>query len=309
MIYFAPLQSYTTLAYYLAFNSLIGGIEKYFTPFYRKNKQGVFEYEKYLKASYDIHIVPQILTNNGNDLVEFANDMLQRGFKEININIGCPFPLVTHRHLGSGLLPFSDEIKNMMDTFYSAQLPISLSIKCRLGWEDSMEILTALQVFKQYPVSEIILHPRLGIQKYKGTPNWDYFEKIINIWNGDVIGNGDILSTQELNDKRERFSSVNGWMIGRGILTNPLLLSKSPISEDSFKQSLFELREQVYNNLVQFGYSNEQILNQLKSFWEYPSKKFEGGERILRKLKKTGKLENFWDTEKKLFQQEVLPIN
>ncbi len=309
MIYFAPLQSYTTLAYYLAFNSLIGGIEKYFTPFYRKNKQGVFEYEKYLKASNDIHIVPQILTNNGKDLVEFANDMLKRGFKEININIGCPFPLVTHRHLGSGLLPFSDEIKNMMDTFYSAQLPISLSIKCRLGWEDSMEILTALQVFKQYPVSEIILHPRLGIQKYKGTPNWDYFEKIINIWNGDVIGNGDILSTQELNDKRERFSSVNGWMIGRGILTNPLLLSKSPISEDSFKQSLFELREQVYNNLVQFGYSDEQILNQLKSFWEYPSKKFEGGERILRKLKKTGKLENFWDTEKKLFQQEVLTIN
>ncbi len=309
MIYFAPLQSYTTFAYYLAFNSQIGGINKYFTPFYRKNKKGIFEYEKYLKANNNINIVPQILTNKGEDLIEFAQDMINSGFQEINLNIGCPFPLVTHRHLGSGLLPFSEEIKNMMNTFHSAQLPISLSIKCRLGWEDTMEILSALQVFEQFPVSEIILHPRLGIQKYKGSPDWDSFEKIIDIWNGDIVGNGDITTYEELIKKRERFNKVKGWMIGRGILANPLLLRNDSVDNDIFNQTLIHLREAFYNNLKEFGYSDEQTLNHLKCFWEYPSKNFEGGDRIYRKLRKIGKLQDFWDAEKKFFQQKIILLN
>ncbi len=303
MIYFAPLQSYSTLAYHHAFNSLVGGIEKFFTPFYRKNKQGIFEYEKHLIANSKINIIPQVLTNNGNDLVEFANDMFKRGFHEINLNIGCPFPLVANRHLGSGLLPFSEEIEKMMDTFYQVQLPVLLSIKCRLGWEDSMEILSALQVFEQYPISELILHPRLGIQKYKGTPDWEYFSKIINIWNGDIIGNGDITTHEELKRKREQFNKVKGWMIGRGILANPVLTTNNDTTKDGLKQTLIKLREGVYNKLLEFEYSNEQILNQLKNFWEYPLKNFEGGERIFRKLKKVGKLEDFWNVEEKFIHQ------
>ncbi len=308
MIYFAPLQSYTTLPYYQAFHSQIGEIDKYFTPFYRVNKQGIFEYENLLKHNDSLCIIPQVLTNNSKDLVLFAEEMHSRGFKEINLNIGCPFPMVANRHLGSGLLPYVEEIKLMLEGFYNEQIPIKLSIKSRLGWQDPMDIFSVIQVLNNYPIHELILHPRLGIQKYKGEPDWKLFEEVVDIWPGAIIGNGDIYTISDLKEKLYSFKDVKGWMLGRGLLTNPLLVSEKEQSSETFLKTLKNLHDAFYQNLVEFGYSEGQILNHLKCFWEYPSKNFSNGERIFRKLKKTGKLNDYWDFPKLLFDQ-VLNVN
>ncbi|MCW3785728.1 tRNA-dihydrouridine synthase family protein [Plebeiibacterium sediminum] len=305
MIYFAPLQSYTTLPYYLAFHSQIGGIDKYFTPFYRINKQGIFEFESQLKADYSICLIPQVLTNNSKDLATFAQEMLNRGFKEMNLNIGCPFPMVANRHLGSGLLPYADEIKQMLDEFYNKQIPIKLSIKSRLGWQDPMDIFSVIQVLNDFPIHELILHPRIGIQKYKGEPDWSLFEKVLNIWQGDIIGNGDINTIEDLKEKQSSFNDAKGWMLGRGLLTNPLLLSEEEQSSGFFLKKLQNLHDAFYQNLLEFGYAEGQILNHLKCFWEYPSKNFSNGERIFRKLKKTGKMHDYWDFPKLFFDQAL----
>ncbi len=306
LIYFAPLQSYTTLPYYQAFHSRIGGIDKYFTPFYRINKQGIFEFENQLKASDSIILIPQVLTNNSKDLVLFAQEMLTRGFKEINLNIGCPFPMVANRHLGSGILPYVEEIKLMLEGFYNEQIPIKLSIKSRLGWQDPMDIFSLIQALNDYPIHELILHPRLGIQKYKGLPNWNLFEEVVDIWPGDIIGNGDISSKSDLREKQISYNKVKGWMLGRGLLTNPLLVSEKEQSSETFLKTLQNLHDAFYQNLEEFGYLEGQILNQLKCFWEYPSKNFSNGERIFRKLKKTGKLNDYWDFLKLLFDQKLI---
>ena len=305
MIYFAPLQSYTTLPYYQAFHSQIGGIDKYYTPFYRINKQGIFEYESQLKHNDSLCIIPQVLTNNSKDLVLFAQEMLNRGFKEINLNIGCPFPMVANRHLGSGLLPYTEEVKLMLEGFYNEQIPIKLSIKSRLGWQDPMDIFSVIQVLNNYPIHELILHPRLGVQKYKGLPNWKLFEEVVDIWPGDIIGNGDIYTISDLKEKQHIFMNIKGWMLGRGLLTNPLLVSEKEQSSEIFLKTLKNLHDAFYQNLVEFGYSEGQILNHLKCFWEYPSKNFSNGERIFRKLKKTGKLNDYWDFPKLLFDQAL----
>ncbi len=280
---------------------MVSGVDKYFTPFYRINKSGVFEYEKELKFSSEMHLIPQVLTNSVTELLQFARNMIDRGFFEINLNIGCPFPMVANRHLGSGLLPYTDEINTMLQGFYSEKLPIQLSVKSRLGWSDQDDILVLLQVLSDFPVNELILHPRLGVQKYKGEPDWIKFQDVLEACPISLIGNGDINSLSELNAKKEQFPQVKGWMLGRGLLTNPALLHE----QNSALEVIDKLHDLFYNNLLEFGYAEGQMLNHLRCFWEYPSQLFEGGMRIHRKMKKVGKMEEYWELKKRMLDSEL----
>ena len=294
LIYFAPLQSYTTLPYYLAFESLIGGVNKYFTPFYRADNAGNFAYEKQLLARAQLNLIPQVLTNSGDELIQFASDMEERGFDEINLNVGCPIPMLTKRKLGSGLLPYPEMLRNMLATYFDGNARLKLSIKLRLGLTDAIEIYPVMEVLKDFPVEEIILHPRIGIQQYKGEPNWEAFKDLS--LRHSLVGNGDINSMEILDDLKLKFPGVPAWMLGRGLLTNPCLLSP----ELEWRVTMMKLHDIFLNNLKKFGLSEHQILNQLKCFWEYPSRYLEGGQRLLRKMKKVGSMEGYEESRKKL---------
>ncbi len=299
-IYFAPLQSYTTLPYYFAYHTLFDTVNKYFTPFYRKNKENRFEYEKQLIAQADMPIIPQVLVNSSADLIQFAGDMKARGFNEINLNMGCPFPMVSNRGLGSGILPLKDRVEVMLNHFYEADLSMNLSVKTRLGWAHADELMGLMDVFNALPIKEIIIHPRLGIQKYKGEPDWDVFERLIQHTHHRVIGNGDIGSPDHLAYLQNRFPEVAGWILGRGLLAHPAMLSGQGSDIDKCKPVVFQLHHLFQENLLAFGYSEAQILNHLKIFWEYPSQLFEGGARLYRRMKKAGKMDVYLELVEKL---------
>ncbi|MGQ1784258.1 tRNA-dihydrouridine synthase [Saccharicrinis sp. GN24d3] len=293
-IYLAPLQSFTTLPYCLAFENVVGGVDKYFTPFYRTDKDGTFSFEKYLFYRPPFHIVPQVLTNSAGELILFANNMQERGFEEINLNLGCPFPMVVNRKLGSGLLPFPNRLDTMLSVFFNENMPVKLSVKLRLGLKDKEDIYRVMNVLNQYPLEEIIIHPRLGIQQYSGKPDWDIFAECSK--QHRLVGNGDIVSLDGLEVLKQRFRNVDAWMIGRGLLMNPCMLKP----QLDWKETMVNMHELFLDNLRIFGFSEHQILNQLKCFWEYPSQYLEGGRRVFRKLKKTGSLEDYEVLKKKL---------
>ena len=219
-IYFAPLQSYTTIAHCLSFNQIVGGVDKFFTPFYRADHDGKFAFEPYLINRPDLNLVPQVLTNKANELIRFSEAMKERGFDEINLNIGCPFPMVVNRKLGSGLLPFPKDLRLMLTAYFRTAHPVKLSVKLRLGLNDKQEIKSVLKVLKEFDIEEIILHPRLGVQKYKGEPDWALFSALAT--ENELVGNGDIKSLADLKELRKRCTNVKTWMIGRGLLENPM---------------------------------------------------------------------------------------
>jgi len=295
-IYFAPLQSFTTIPYYLAYAKIVGGVDKYFTPFYRVEKDGKFSFDKQLCTQSTINLIPQVLTNEGSALVSFASQMVERGFKEINLNLGCPFPMVVNRQLGSGLLPYPEKVEQMLQCFYAQNIPIKLSIKLRLGLKAPMELKSIVDVLNRYPVEELILHPRLGVQKYKGVPDWTLFDEHCN--QANWVGNGDITSLLRLKELESQFVDVKAWMIGRGLLMNPCMLQP----QLNWKDTMVGLHDLFLDNLRSFGLSDHQILNQLKCFWEYPSMYQDGGLRLYRKMKKVGKIEDYQILKEKLLE-------
>ena len=244
-----PFQGITDAPFRNVFKRHFGGIDKFYTPFFTgihkeehaKNLQG----EEIDPLCNDVEtLTPQILSTDAEEILRFAKQCKGLGYKEINLNMGCPFPRVANKKRGCGLLPYPDKVEAMLERVFE-EIDIKFSVKCRLGYFDPQEIEAIIPVFNRFPLSELIIHPRIGKQLYKGEADAERFAALIPYINAPLVYNGDIFSVEsfehiegvinepveerrlttsnpdfeKLNDRRH----VNQFMLGRGILANPFL--------------------------------------------------------------------------------------
>ena len=203
----------------------LGGNAIYYKPSVRYKKEGFHN-----KAMRDIwpennrvpHLTVQMLAN---DLVK-AETILQlfieRGYKQVDINMGCPFPMLAKRHNGSGILPYPDEVKQVLQVV-SQHPEIDFSVKMRLGWDQPEECLALAPILNDTPLKQITLHPRLGRQQYRGDVDLDGFAAFAQVCQHPLIYNGDILQIEDIERIHRNFSTIKGVMIRRGLLDNPAL--------------------------------------------------------------------------------------
>jgi tRNA-dihydrouridine synthase len=130
--------------------------------------------------------------------------------------------MVTKRGLGSGLLKHKEKIDALL-TRVSDQSDISISLKMRLGYENRNEIIDLLPMLEKHKIKNMVIHPRLGRQLYKGEVDLDLFQRCINNTSHQICYNGDIDSMVKFRELRQRFPSIKSWALGRGIIANPFL--------------------------------------------------------------------------------------
>jgi tRNA-dihydrouridine synthase B len=123
---------------------------------------------------------------------------------------------------GSGLLMFPETIDTLLAAI-TAQIPMPLSVKIRLGRQDKEEIHDLIQVLNRHPLDHVILHPRTGIQMYRGAADHDAFGAAMEACVHPFVYNGDITDTSSFSTVRHRFPGIRRFMIGRGLLANPFL--------------------------------------------------------------------------------------
>ena len=143
-IYFAPFQSITTPTFRNVYSQHFGGVNKLFTPYFSKVKPNEKLSVKNLHAlknqtENSIEVTPQILSKDAGEIIEFAHHCQKLGFKELNWNLGCPYPQVANKKLGSGLLPYPELVDAILEKVL-AEINIPFSIKCRLGYHSKEEI-------------------------------------------------------------------------------------------------------------------------------------------------------------------------
>ena len=167
-----PFQGITDAPFRNVFKRHFGGIDKFYTPFFTgihkkdhaKNLQG----EEIDPRYNDVEtLTPQILSTDAEEILRFAKQCKQLGYKEINLNMGCPFPRVANKKRGCGLLPYPDKVDAMLERVFE-EIDIKFSVKCRLGYFSPEEIDVIIPILNKYPLSELIIHPRIGKQLYKG---------------------------------------------------------------------------------------------------------------------------------------------
>ena len=297
-IHFAPLQGYTDAFYRNAHAACFGGIDSYYTPFVRLEKDGFRnkDVREIAPESNQVpHLVPQLIAPSIEKAETILSLFIEKGYKEADINLGCPFPLLAKRHNGSGILPYPDEVKTLLGL--TLKYPqISFSVKMRLGWENPDECLQLAPILNDLPLRHITMHPRLGKQQYKGEVDLKGFEAFYNECSHPLIYNGDLLTVENIQAIRERFPQLAGIMIGRGLLANPALAleyqQEHPLSEKDMQERLRLFHADVfaqYGNLLEGG--DKQLLTKMKNFWEYLMP--DGDRKAKKAIHKSNKLETY----------------
>lgn len=296
MIYLAPLQGFTDFIYRKAYAGVFNGIDKYFIPYISINNSGLLQkYEKEIRAENNLYgnAVPQILVKDAVEINYLVRILKNYGYQEINLNLGCPYPMVTNRGRGAGLLTDAQKVKEILTAFFE-NFTLKLSVKMRAGYDLPNQLEQIIPVLNDFPVNEVILHPRIASQLYKGSLYESAFEFASEYLDHPLVFNGDINSIEDFNRRSEQFAQVSDWMIGRGVLKNVFLPSQikgQHFMEFEKRTLLQNFSEIVADSYVQNMDNEGNAVNKIRQFWTYFCYHFDNPKKQLKTIKKAKKLD------------------
>lgn len=305
--YLAPMEGLTTYVFRRAYHKYFGGIDKYFTPFIAGGSLSSRERNEILpEHNTGMRLVPQILANRADVFLEIAGQIADYGYDTVNLNLGCPSGTVTAKKRGAGFLEFPDELRKFLDAVYD-RCPIKVSIKTRIGISDISEWEQLLRLYADYPIEELIIHPRLLRELYKGHPHRDAFRHAQELLSVPLCYNGDIVSRESLAALLNELPSVDTVMIGRGILQRPDLPAQLKAdakngSAENMLPSLRAFHDELLEGYQEIMSGDQPTLHKMKDFWTYLSCGFESPERYLKKIRKAVKIAEYKAAVNDLFQ-------
>jgi tRNA-dihydrouridine synthase B len=278
----APLQGVTEFPFRNAFADFFPGMDEAVTPFVPcvtgtrvkpAHMKDVLRHNQHP----DLQIVPQLLGNDPSAMLLMAHAFASEGYREMNWNMGCPSSTVCKRMRGCGLMPHPEKVRNILEELIP-HLPLTLSIKLRLGMHHKEEVFRMVEVLNDFPLSRVMLHPRLGVWQYTGEPDLDTFGELLPLSVHPIVYNGDINDLGFFLMLKKRFPRVNSWMLGRGVLMNPFLpaqIQECPtphLNQD--KDHLQAFHDKIWEHLIATGISENRVVARMKELWSYFSKWF-----------------------------------
>jgi tRNA-dihydrouridine synthase len=305
----SPLQGFTDFRFRNAFHKHFGGIDTFYSPYIKLNGKlvvkGSYERDILPENNSTLVVIPQIITNDAEEFLFVAKYVQQFGYKELNWNLGCPYPMVAKCGMGSGLIKNTDQIEHILKRVHN-ETNIIVSMKMRMGYENPTEILDVFPILEQYPIKNIAIHARIGKQLYKGGVDLDSFQKCLDTSKQKIYYNGDITSVTKFKELQERFPSIDHWMIGRGLIADPFLPSMIKNNTTEYPKNRFEIFEafhdEIYREYDAYLQGPTPIRMKMLGFWEYFSESFSNPQKTFKKIKKAGNSKNYEAAVKEIFK-------
>ncbi len=296
-IYLAPMEGVTTHIYRRIFNKYYTGPAKFFTPFLSPNQTKSFQMKELEEIDREKNegmvTVPQLLCSNAEHFVWACREIAERGYHEVNFNLGCPSNTVVTKKKGSGFLYYPDELDAFLDVVFNdtKDLGIKISVKTRLGKHDPREFERILSIYNRYPISELIVHPRIQKDFYKGEirKEWlDYaYENSVN----PVCVNGDIWLTEDVERNVTAYPDAIALMLGRGLIARPYLFTDGDVLKDKKRFKAFN--EELLDAYCERMSGDFSILCKLKELWYYMLPALNLSEDYEKRLKKTTRVAEY----------------
>lgn len=296
-IHFAPLQGHTDDVYRRIHSQLIGGIERYYTPFVRVEAGDIRSKDRRdidPKNNVGVDVIPQIIFKSVKEFVFLVDEVTAQGYQAIDLNMGCPFPLQARHGRGSGLLAHPDIVAEVA-SIIKERPQLSFSVKMRLGWDNAEEWMPVLEILNDTPLTHIALHPRTGTQQYKGAIDYESFERFYESSRHPILYNGDLTTIAQLHEMEERYPRLGGLMIGRALLARPSLAREytegrewSPAEQVEMLRTLHQRLMDEYAHIVK---GDAQLHSKMRTYWEYAEPLI--GHKAYKKIMKSGNLRNY----------------
>ena len=309
--YLAPMEGITNATFRRTYHAHFKSMDKYFTPFlcpHTKRDLTTKEKKEILPENNEgMYVVPQILTNQAEGFLETAGKLEQYGYREINLNLGCPSKTVITKGRGSGFLAFPAELREFLDKIFS-KTNLKVSIKTRIGRDDTLLWEELLSIYSEFPLEELIIHPRIQKEFYKGTPHIEAYETAYRIKNCPICYNGDMFCKEEIENFWKRFPNTDAMMLGRGILRDPCLYEKLFESEEMdasvWKQKVRSFHDALLDAYIEEMSGDRNVLFKMKELWFYLWESFDGSKQLIKKLKKSGSVSEYLRVVEEIFMQD-----
>ena len=302
--YFAPMEGLTDSIYRRLHHKYFPGLDRYYMPFLsptiHRSLTHKEDRELPMADSVPFAAVPQVLTKVPEDFLWAAQVCRDRGYDEVNLNIGCPSGTVVSKGKGSGMLRDPGALDAFLEEIF-ANAPLPVSVKTRLGLEKSEEFPAILEVLNRYPIKELTVHPRVRKQFYDGSVDMEMFDYAVKHSTNPLCYNGDILMLEQAEALQEKYPAIRSVMIGRGLIADPGMLSggTDKAALEGFMSELMAVYE------VEFGGSRNAIFR-LKENWGFLHSRFEGSEKLWKRLRKTTDAAEFKSISSEIFH--TLPL-
>ncbi|HEX5400484.1 MAG TPA: tRNA-dihydrouridine synthase family protein [Verrucomicrobiae bacterium] len=222
----APMQDVTTLEF-MRVVARYGGPEVYWTEYFRVH--GVSQPEKWILDSITQNptgrpIIAQLIGNDIPALVRTAKELQQYPIAAIDLNLGCPAPIVYRKCAGGGLLREPARVDAILGALRDA-MTIPFTVKTRIGFESAEEFDALLPLFARHPIDLLTIHARTVVQMYRPGVRYDLIARAARELKCPVLANGNVHSAAQAKQLLAE-TGARGLMIGRGAIRNPWLFDQ-----------------------------------------------------------------------------------
>ena len=294
--YFAPMEGLTGSLFRKVHYELFPGADRYYTPFISPTAEHVFTSREKREILPDITrgipLVPQLLTKNAQDFLWAARALAEMGYEEVNLNLGCPSRTVTAKGKGSAMLGDVDALRGFLDELFAGVEGYRVSVKTRIGVKEPEEFPAILDLYNQYPICELTVHPRTTKEMYKGLAHRDVFAEAMENTNLPLCYNGDITTPQEALEIAGVFPGVEAVMIGRAAVKNPALFRQIKGGEPLDKKELRAFHDAMYAGYREL-FDRRIAMKKMKELWNGMIHNFADSDKIAKKLARSEDVEQF----------------
>ena len=302
--YFAPMEGITDSIYRRIHHKYFPGVDRYYMPFLSPTIHRTLTHkedrELPIADSVDFVAIPQVLTKVPEDFLWAAEQCRDRGYTEVNLNVGCPSGTVVSKGKGSGMLRSAEELDAFLDTVFE-KCPISISVKTRLGLENPEDFPALLEVFNRYPITELTVHPRVRKDFYKEPVRENWFRYAYENSKNPLCYNGNLMTIEQCDSIADRYPGVESVMVGRALIADPGMFSGGT-THPALEGFLAELTEEY---VIAFG-SARNAMFRLKENWGFLRHRFEGSDKLWKQLRKTTDIAEFRSITAEILQ--TLPL-
>ncbi|MBU2939489.1 tRNA-dihydrouridine synthase family protein [Lacinutrix sp. C3R15] len=307
----SPLQGFTDFRFRNAFHHYFGGIDTFYAPYIRLNgklkiKQS-YQLDLLPENNTTLEVIPQVMTNDAEEFLFVIKYVQSLGYKELNWNLGCPYPMVTKSGMGSGLICNPTKIDEILKRAHE-ETDITVSMKMRMGYEHAAEILDTFPILDKYPLKNIAIHARIGKQLYKGPVDLDAFQKCIDAAKHALYYNGDITSVAAFKKMEARFPNIDHFMIGRGLIADPFLPSMIKNNTTEYPKNRWEIfskfHDTIYHQYDEYLSGPTPIKMKMLGFWEFFSQSFSNPQKTYKAIKKAGNPVKYKQAVKEILNKE-----
>ncbi len=291
-LYFAPLEGITTYTYRNAHAASFAGVDTYFAPFIvptDNERISIKTLRDILPENNNVSVIPQVLCSSGEAFCEFAKKVKELGYGEVNLNLGCPSGTVVKKRRGAGALRDKDELDRFLDYIFT-NAHINISVKTRTGFYSHEEFVDILEIYNRYPISELIVHPRVREELYRGTPNMESFDLAYKTFKHKLCYNGDIVTVADYERICSRYPKLNSIMIGRGGISNPAIFREIKGGEKIKTEELIGFSQILEERYLKVLGCEHYTVHRLKEIWLYIMKNYPEEKKVTKALKKSNSL-------------------